>query len=462
MSVKFYSPDTLVSVEFDEAALATGAIARGGYKQKAMAFNPTMIFNDITEQIKWEDLQAADDDTRTQTMQKLNSLEREIMLKGDRRSVDFLDFANRPRLEISTPTEQNTRYALLKALTVPDVDPRHYGHGPVTERIVFAREPYWRRDAPGTAQTITTSALACHDVSATNYISLTTNVTGDAPSPFQLELTAGSGNLQRTVILALRPVQAAGTMGPFYHFMSTRSGGSGGSVVTATPASSIPGDQMLQHTDTNPASSAVNPTMYWRFSDIAPLYGRFQIWGICRATATGDWTLEAQHGIGVDPWIDGIGNKDIVAGVVGSIWNSLYLGNITIPPQTVIPKGTFYTQYDIQLKATKQVDTTSTVEIAGFFLVPVDGQIIYMSDTAIGSQPSVFIDTDIQRVWTADASNYVRNSTIIPQGIYPRLIPGVDHRLYVYNVGGIWDRDDTVTPVLKQYVMYKHFRGVLA
>lgn len=421
MSLRFYSADSGLDINIDDPA-GRLMIARGGYAQ---AWDPDAA--EVWEEVVAEWFTTSSDTLRAQDLRELHQIGLEARRKSNRHDPAFYDLAKRPRVEARTVNESFLRYAILQDLVIPSLDPKHYGPGQAKLKIKLLRENPWRfNTAPGSYTTLSPATIEAHDVGgAANYADVTPPGTADAPIP--LVLTLDRSPMHGSLIVAVRPRQTGS--GPFFWFASTRSSVSSGWTQTASAA--VPGSQYLYRID---GGGSGGGWIEWTHADPVNLYGRFQVWVLCVGAGPDEWRVKFSHGINEAAGFWSVGDWFPVdrAGTIGADDYGLsYAGTVQIPGASPVPGETFA---DYKTRITfDMLSASSELDVAGFLLVPIDGQ-IYRIDQANLSTDSdqVVINGDMGRTF-ARGSGEITRPHVDTFGPFPALIPGGVNRIYIYN-----------------------------
>jgi hypothetical protein len=415
-------------------------------------------YDDVTEVIKCEWMQTTDD-TRDATLHNLNYLAAKARNNERQRKV-----TDQVYLSLNTPSETNVRYALIKDITVADLDSRHYGPSqPVELIITVLREGAWRKDSPLTYPQ-NYSSLASGtiynkvDGASVNYIDVAAaNVTGDALALPVVHVDTVTSPVAQEIIVALRSRLSATEVANFNpHFNAVNFTYASEAAYIVADASAPGGKKWMR--------TAGGATTYFNIMPLpAPLInytGSFLVYAVVKSS-TANMTMRIAHGIDAGfptaptplvPIPQTIGN-----------YSSVFLGRITMPASGPIPGITDPTNYYFYVEI--NTGGAGTFELRNFYLVPVEDGVVSIINRPNLYTDQIFVDSTLERSWYADDQYYqsVTSWAPSPKGRYLRLKPRYNHRLLFYfttpdGFGGV-NPAYSATVTLRATMRYLGLRG---
>lgn len=415
-----------LSVDLDDPDVL--AIARNGYKQQLPDQKSRIWFEDVDEKVKLNWILADGNESRAAKFADINTVTELVARAQNPTDPVYNNFAYHPYLVNQAPGEGAPRYARLSRLVVPELSSQVYGRSDITDlELVWQREALWRLTAPGAAATSitpSTTSLANHDYSTQHWFDISGPLKGDAPSPLDLLLTYGTYPYGKILVAVLPASEVGFPAGDMFYFAVDATVGAGSLV--ASTGEAVPGGQMWSWTTSTDGENAL---AWWSLSDELDLVGRYRVYALSRATAAGDFTYKSYHSQGggnlYGESVDSPGSA-----FSGTSWSVTHLGNVNIPAYgynaRVASSG-----YKVGIQATRNGSTSSTLQLAGIFFVPVNG-LVYTA-TALSTEPKVWIDGDALRTWVTTSGGVIDKRVVPVEGEYPHLLnPQLDHRVYVY------------------------------
>ena len=373
---------------------------------------------------------------------------------------------SRPYIRVQGPTEGAYRYALISMAHVPKLDQLHMSGSEIAElELEIVKEPHWRTAVPGTrSDLITAQVIDSHDHgAASNSIALAaaSMSAADTLSPVRFRITADVDatreDLGQEVIMAWAPEPENGGTPQLFYAWSDTGGGHwtsspgyvfGGTYTTETSNQGpLPGSnygRFVSNQDEDPAG------LTFQIPDIEDNYGRWGVHVLARCSADDVWRINLAKGFRTDGsqlrvetggvLIKGDpGNND-----ADGDWRAYYVGELTLPERKPIAGrdmvgGT--TARDVDLIAWHMGTDSDTLEVGGFFLVPLHGWIHRVSaDDRVRGDDHLVMDSDSRQTWTESGLPWTEvstnNNVLLTDpnviGPYPRIDPTQDGRIYIF------------------------------
>jgi hypothetical protein len=342
------------------------------YTQQVARRLPDGSFEDVTE--TWELIfDSKTDVDRASVLIQLGRFQEQI---EDREENDLID--GWVWLHCSTPTENNPRYAVVKEIYVPSLDPRHYeANATVRLTLEITREGLWRDADPETGydasleddDDIDNRVVSPDDNHIMLYETGSTRYGGDAPAVLKIGFTkaqAPPANYYERYIFALKKSRDADVFTYFNpHFNPVDEKNNGDQLVADSNA---PGGYRIDYE----ASSGEVINYNWDLPAGATLEhyrGEYLVYAV--AVPTVDITL--QFRLNNIALADAISMSDYT--VLPGDYAQMFLGRVSFPPYEIAPGVSQGTDDEFTILAT-WTGTTKTLKLRGWFLVPVDDGIV--------------------------------------------------------------------------------------
>lgn len=405
-------------------------------------------YDDVDEVLVCEWLTTTDDNRDT-TLHNLNFLGEKA-----RRNVRQRKLTDPVYIWVSTPSETNRRYGVIKDITVPTLDSRHWGpNQPIQLSIAIKREGAYRDQPPITTPqgyTSLVSGTVTNQVAGANvnYLDVAAaDVKGDALA-LPVVQVAGMSAAQSQVLVALRSRQSAADITAFNPHFNAVNFGDATYVITDASA---PGGKKWSHTSVTPT----NVSNYVALPSGLSVYsGSYLVFAVCLVN-TASVSLAIGHSVSTT-FADNA--NPAVPVPVTTNYMPLYLGRISLPPSGRILGVNNPTNYYLNLKAT--YSSGATFQLRNIYIVPVDDGIFSLESPA----QYFFIDSTQERSWNVDGvSNRYTGKPATGRGRYLRLRPAYNHRImFFYNQsdasGGV-NPAHTATVTIRGVMRYLALRG---
>lgn len=396
-------------------------LSRDGWKPAVAAENAAGDgYEDVTEVIKCEWGQTTDN-TRDATIQAINRLAARATENTRRRKITEPVY-----LWVGTPSETNKRYAIIKNIYSPELDPGHWGPDqPITLTLLINREGDWRYLAPNTSPQSSTSlvsgTITNQSAGATvNYLDVAAaRVLGDALAAPILQVTALTA-LQKNMLIAVRSRPVLADVTAFNpHFNAVDFGDT--TYIAADAAA--PGGRKWSRTTVGAATM----TNYVALPAGLSVYaGSFIVYAVVQAN-TANMSLQVGHSTAT-----AFAKNATPATAVPATTNHmpLYLGRITLPPSGAIPGVNNPANYYLNFKVTWTGG--GTFSMRNVYIVPVDDGVFSLDNPDL----AFFVDSLRERAWNVDNSGSPTNAYMdaapTPRGRYLRLKPNQNHRIMFF------------------------------
>lgn len=418
---------------------ATVHLAAGGWKQQVTRLKPNaQEYEDVVETMELDMLQVDDDDRATKIQNLMN-----LGFKAE-------DYWRRRRvvrpvwLQVATPTEAQSRYALVKKIEITELDSKHYGpNAPVKLVLKITREGAWKSVAPNGSLSSWVAATAVQNNvydDDVNWVDIQkTDVEGDALGLAKIQIVASAS--QERVIVALRSAKSSSSadetnlqdFNPHFNAAAIYN-----SLTDVVADAGAPGGSKWERV--NPGSG-VKTVKTWELpNDLSDYAGEYLVYAVCKVTADDRFGLIVGHGADSTGVATTNVQEEVLLETTGN-YQMVYLGRMTLPASEEIPgvSGDFSSYY-LTLFSTSKNASAGTFSLRNIFLVPVDEGVmdINLNDDRLA------IDGIVERVYHYTASLYHSDYVPVPRGRHFKFKPGVAHRLYFYFTRE--DGDGGVTP----------------
>lgn len=426
-------------------------LARNGWAQSGPDEQPDGRFGDVEETLRLEWYETAVDSSRAALLQTIGQLAQRARTNAQRHLLRYIPPDQQVVLTANTPTETQPRYAIVRSVDVPKLDPRHRGSaGPVQMTLRLRREGLWRGIKPGDPplQVLPTTNIPN---AGANYVTIPPEaIPGDAPAltTIQVEplgLPTSSYDLRITndfyVMIARLTADTEAELDAFTPYIWASQQNAANAYTTVPLASypytleAIPGGQIL-HVQRLDGTKVMEVDV-----DASGYLGTYQIYGIHHASDNGSGSGGAHPDLTASlGWADSavrVVGGDIPMGVYSHpYWALTHVGTYQIPPGNFIvnPMGAF--RFGCYVTAGGAED----VGLGGLMLIPAHEQTMsaHFGYDSLGRQPDTLVfDGEQRRTYGLRSGSLVETSTG-HEGPYIELEPGKYNRLFVYHVG--WRR----------------------
>ncbi|MBK8990165.1 MAG: hypothetical protein IPM39_29560 [Chloroflexi bacterium] len=404
MSILRISNGTTTVDLYDTAGLH---LKRHGWNPLLAVENEFGDYNDVTDAISlnWA---ATTDNVRDATLQNLVRLGHQARAyERDRR------ITNPVWLEARTPTETNSRYALLRSIDIPQLDSWHWGPARgVNLALTITREGAWRAQSPSVTPLNITSMVSGtiynHAYGLTsNYLDvLGSSALGDAYAlpVFQVSHT----NRQDFCTIALRSRLTQAELGGFRpHFHAVNFGDATYLVADAGATGGQKWERAVSGTGsmTNHVALPVGLSYYT---------GSYLVFAVAKATAA---LTSLQIGHSIQTTFAENANQPVTVPVTTSFM-PLYLGRITMPPSGSVPGLSDPAAYYLNLQLAWS--GSATFSLRNIYIVPVDEGVFTITDPTA----DFVADSVLERTWNRSSGNAYLDIAPIVRGRYLRLRAG--------------------------------------